>query len=407
MNAPGSTSAITNSLAKVPGMSSSAHSIRSRFPAMGTNIFTTMNLIAEEHKAVNLAQGFPSFDSPPELVDFVTEALRSGKNQYAPMPGLPQLREAISEKVAFLYGRTYDPATEITVTPGGHTALTSAALSVLHPGDEAIIFDPSFDCFAPIVTLCGATPVIVNLTFPEYSIPWDEVALRITPRTRLIWINTPHNPTGSILGAADMARLTELTRGTEIVVLSDEVYEHMTFDGLHHESVCKYPELAERSLSVYSFGKVYHATGWKIGYCLAPKPLMAEFRKIHQMITFTSNHPIQWGLAQFLKRREHYLDLPRFYQEKRDFFLAGLEGSRFGVLPAKGSYFQCLTYRAISDEPEMVFAKRLAQEAKVAAIPVSAFYKDGTDNKVLRFCFAKSDEILERATSALKTFSGL
>jgi methionine aminotransferase len=361
-----------------------------------------MNLVAQEYQAVNLAQGFPSFDCPLELREYVAQALQSGKNQYAPMPGLPELREAISEKVALLYGRRYDPATEITITPGGHTALTSAAMSILHPGDEAIIFDPSFDCFAPIVTLCGATPVIVNLTFPEYAIPWDEVAKRITPRTRLIWINTPHNPTGSVLSAADLEKLTSLVRGTNIVVLSDEVYEHITFDGQQHQSVCRFPELAERSLSVYSFGKVYHATGWKIGYCLGPQYLMNEFRKIHQMITFTTNHPMQWGLSQFLKNREHYLGLPAFYQQKRDHFLAGLKGSRFQVVPCQGSYFQCLSYAAISDEPEMEFAKRLAREAKVAAIPLSAFYKDGTDNKMLRFCFAKSNEILETATAALK-----
>jgi len=361
-----------------------------------------MNAVAQEHQAVNLAQGFPSFDCPPELLEYVTTAFRAGRNQYAPMPGLPELREGISEKVKFLYGRTYDPATEITITPGGHAALMSAAMAILHPGDEAIVFEPSFDCFAPIVKLCGATPVPIKLTFPEYSIPWGIVAERITPQTKLIWINTPHNPTGSILGPEDIRSLVRVVQGTNIVVLSDEVYEHITFDGHEHQSVCRTPELAERSFSIYSFGKVYHATGWKIGYCLAPSYLMQEFRKIHQMTTFTTNHPIQWGLSQYIKNRNHYLELAQFYQAKRDYFIAGLKGSRFDVLAAKGSYFQCLTYRRISEEPEMSFAKRLARDAKVAAIPVSAFYEDGTDNGVLRFCFAKSNEILDQATEALR-----
>lgn len=368
---------------------------------MGTNIFTAMNSIAVEYKAINLAQGFPNFDTPAELVDLVTRAFREGKNQYAPMPGVPELREAIAEKIEFIYGRRYDPVTEITITPGGHLALTAAATAVLQAGDEVIIFEPSFDCFAPIVQLCGATPIFVKLRFPDYSVDWNEVKSRISSRTKLIWINTPHNPTGTVLSAADMDSLTEITRGTGIVVLSDEVYEHLVFDQESHQSVFRHPELAERSFSIYSFGKVYHATGWKVGYCVAPKYLMDEFRKIYQMICFTVNHPVQCGLAAFLRKRDHYQALGKFYQQKRDFFVERLAGSRFDCTPAKGSYFQCLTYKRIGAEAEMDMAVRLAREARVASIPLSSFYHDKTDHGVLRFCFAKTNDVLEEAAASL------
>ncbi len=382
-------------------MTFNSSALRSKFPEMGTNIFTTMNMVAKEHGAINLAQGFPNYDCPEELKAYITEAVHNGKNQYAPMPGIPELRSAISTKVESLYGTKFDPEDEITITPGGHCALMAAATAVLHRGDEVIIFEPSFDCFAPIVTLAGAVPVFVKLRFPEYSIDWDEVRSKITDKTRLIWLNTPHNPTGATLSAEDMKSLSSIIRNTNIIILSDEVYEHIVFDKLEHQSVCRYPELIERSFAIYSFGKVYHATGWKVGYCLAPRPLMQEFRKIYQMIMFTVNHPAQWALAQYLKNREHYLNLPAFYQRKRDLFLERLKESRLEFLPARGSYFQCLTYKQITDAPEMEVAKRFAREAKVASIPLSAFYSDGTDNGVLRFCFAKTDDVLEQAAEAL------
>ncbi len=375
--------------------------IRSKFPEMGTNIFTAMNVVARDHGAINLAQGFPNFDCPEQLRDYLAEACRTGRNQYAPMPGLPELREGISAKVESLYGRKYDAEDEITITPGGHCALMAAATAVLHPGDEVIIFEPSFDCFVPIVQLSRATPVFVKLRFPDYSVPWDEVRAKISKKTKLIWINSPHNPTGATLSEADMRTLSAIVRDTNIIILSDEVYEHIIFDGEKHQSVCRHPELAERSFAVYSFGKVFHVTGWKVGYCLAPRELMREFRKIYQMINFTVNHPAQWAIAQYLSNREHYLNLSDFYQRKRDRFLERLTESRFKFVPARGSYFQCLRYDEISSEPEIDVAKRFAREAKVASIPLSVFYSDGTDNRILRFCFAKTDDVLEQAAEAL------
>lgn len=382
-------------------MSVSKDAVISKFPNMGTNIFTTINNVAQEYGAINLGQGFPNFDCPEGLKASVQEAIQSGRNQYAPMPGLPELREEISKKISFLYKQNYDPETEITVTPGGHSALTAAALSVVHPGDEVIIFEPCFDCFIPIVKLCGGIPVIIKLTYPNYTVDWSEVKKKITPKTKLIWINTPHNPTGVKFSSSDMQNLIEITQNTNIFILSDEVYEHINFDGQLHESVCRYPELIERSFAVYTFGKVFHTTGWKVGYCVAPKQLMNEFRKIYQMINFTVNHPMQWGIAKFLANKEHYLELPNFYQRKRDLFLNGLKKSRFDFIPAQGSYFQCLTYQKITDLPELETAKLIAKEVKVASIPISSFYSDGTDNGVLRFCFAKTDEVLELATEAL------
>ena len=382
-------------------MSENTPSVRSKFPDMGTNIFTTMNMVAKEYGAINLAQGFPGFDCPEQLRELVVAALRNGKNQYAPMPGVPELREAISHKIRALHNRAYDPETEITVTPGGHAALMAAATAVLHPGDEVILFDPSFDCFLPIIRLNGAVPRLIKLNPPDHKIDWTAVQAALSPRTRLIWLNTPHNPTGATLTQGDMTMLAKLLRGTEILVLSDEVYEHIIFDGRQHESVCRHPELAERSFAVFSFGKVYHATGWKVGYCVAPQPLMQEFRKIYQMTQFTVHHPSQVAIAEFLAQRDHYLSLPSFYQRKRDLFLSRLKSSRFDFTPAEGTYFQSLTYGRISDEPAMSAAKRFARDAKVASIPLSAFYSDGTDHQMLRFCFAKSDEMIEQAAEAL------
>jgi methionine aminotransferase len=368
---------------------------------MGVNIFTAMNQVAAEFSAINLAQGFPNFDCPQRLQELLCEAVRGQKNQYAPMPGLPELRRAISEKIKFLHGHGYDPDLEVTVTPGGHAALMSAATAVLHPGDEVIIFDPSFDCFAPIVKLSGAVPVFVKLTFPDYSIDWNVVRQKITPRTRLIWLNSPHNPTGATLSADDLSTLADIVRDTSILILSDEVYEHIIFDDRQHQSICRHPELRERAFAIFSFGKVYHATGWKVGYCVAPRPLMQEFRAVYQMIQFTVNHPAQWALAQFLSDRSHYLELPAFYQKKRDFFLAQLASSAFEFTPAQGSYFQCLRYKKRAGEKEMEAARRIARDAKVASIPISAFYSDGTDHGVLRFCFAKTEDVLEQAAKAL------
>jgi methionine aminotransferase len=377
--------------------------LRSKFPGMGVNIFTAMNQVAKEFNAINLAQGFPNFDCPSALRELLTEAVHSQKNQYAPMPGIPELRQAISTKIKTLHGYEFDPELEITVTPGGHSALMSAASAVLHPGDEVIIFEPNFDCFSPIVQLSGAVPVYVKLSLPDYSINWEEVKQKITPRTRLIWLNSPHNPTGATLSEADLLMLTEIVRNTQILILSDEVYEHIIFDGRQHQSICRFPELMERSFAVYSLGKVYHVTGWKIGYCVAPRRLMQEFRSVYQMIQFTVNHPAQWALAQFMKESEHYLNLSKFYQKKRDFFLSKLRSSRFDFTPAQGSYFQCLGYKRITQESEMLAARRFARDAKVASIPVSSFYHDGTDNRVLRFCFAKTEDILEQAAEALSS----
>ncbi len=377
--------------------------LRTRLPQVGTTVFTQMSQLAAEHKAVNLGQGFPDFDCDPRLVDLVTEAMRAGHNQYPFMAGVSPLREAIAAKIETLYGRRYDVAGEITVTTGASQAIQTAILCSVHPGDEVIVIEPAYDCYLPAIALAGGVPVPVAMRLGEdgYSVPWDLVAASVTPRTRMVVINSPHNPTGSILRAADLEALAGIVEGTEILVLSDEVYEHMVFDGERHASVAREPRLAERAFVISSFGKTYHVTGWKVGYVAAPAALMAEFRKVHQYNVFTVNTPMQHGIAAYMADPQPYLDLPGFYQAKRDLFRAGLAGSRFELLPSDGTYFQCVRYGAISDKTEAEFAKWLTIEAKVAAIPVSAFYSAPTESGIVRFCFAKKDETLQQALDSL------
>ncbi|ABX14743.1 pyridoxal phosphate-dependent aminotransferase [Burkholderia multivorans] len=373
----------------------------SRLPNVGTTIFTVMSALAAEKGAVNLGQGFPDFDCDPRIVDAVAAAMRSGHNQYPPMAGVAPLREAIADKIAQLYGRRYDAGTEITVTAGATQALLTAILCAVHPGDEVIVVEPTYDSYLPSIELAGGKPVFVTLEAPDYTIPFDRLAAAITPNTRMILINTPHNPTGTVWREADMRKLEDIVRGTNVLILSDEVYEHMVYDGERHESVARYPELAARSFIVSSFGKTYHVTGWKVGYVAAPAALTAEFRKVHQFNVFTVNTPMQIGLADYLRDPAPYLTLAGFYQNKRDFFRAGLERTRFKLLPCSGTYFQCVDYSAISDLPEAEFSKWLTSEIGVAAIPVSAFYHEPHESGVVRFCFAKQESTLATALERL------
>lgn len=380
-----------------------APALKSKLPNVGTTIFTVMSALAAEKGAVNLGQGFPDFDCDPALVDAVTTAMKSGFNQYPPMAGVPVLRDAIAAKVATLYGHTYDSATEITVTAGATQALLTAILCCVHPGDEVLIIEPVYDSYVPAIELAGGKPVSVQMEVgPEgYSVPWHKVAAAVTPRTRLIMINSPHNPTGSVLRKTDLDALADIVRGTDILLLSDEVYEHMVFDGARHESVCCYPELAQRAFVVSSFGKTYHVTGWKVGYVAAPAALSAEFRKVHQFNVFTVNTPVQHGLATYMQNPAPYMELPAFYQRKRDLFRDGLKASRFRLLPSEGTYFQCVDYSLISSIPEAEFAKWLTAEVGVAAIPVSAFYNQPKESGIVRFCFAKKDDTLQVAIEKL------
>ena len=375
--------------------------LTSRLPQVGTTIFSVMSALATEHGALNLSQGFPDFDAPAELLALLDQHARAGHNQYAPMTGVPVLREAIAAKVSTLYGAVYDVDAEITVTAGATQAIFTAVAALVHPGDEVIVFTPVYDSYAPSVELQGGKVVYAHLSLPDYRPDWDEVARLITPRTRLIILNSPHNPTGTVWTVEDMARLEALVKDTDIVLLSDEVYEHMVFDGARHESVLRYPGLAERAFVVSSFGKTYHITGWKVAYCLAPRELMAEFRKAHQFIVFTVHAPSQYALADFMKKPGWYEQLKALYQGKRDIFRQALTGSRFELLPCEGTYFQCVKYGAISDEGDRAFVERLTREHGVAAIPVSAFYPDGEDHGVIRFCFAKSAATLEQALERL------
>ncbi|WP_439684978.1 Aspartate/methionine/tyrosine aminotransferase [Cupriavidus oxalaticus] len=373
----------------------------SRLPAVGTTIFTVMSALAIEKNAVNLGQGFPDFDCDPKIVDAVTGAMRAGHNQYPPMAGVPRLRQAIADKIAALYGHQYSWESEITITAGATQGILTAILCAVHPGDEVIVLEPCYDSYLPAIELAGATAVPVTLEAPEFRVPFDKLAAAITPRTRMILINTPHNPTGTIWRAGDMDKLAQILAGTDILLLSDEVYEHMVYDGQRHESVSRHPELARRSFVISSFGKTYHVTGWKIGYVAAPAALMAEFRKVHQFNVFTVNTPVQHGLADYMADPAPYLQLSAFYQAKRDFFRAGLASSRFKLLPSDGTYFQCVDYSAISDLSEADFAMWLTREIGVAAIPVSAFYTQPRESGVVRFCFAKKEETLALALERL------
>ena len=375
--------------------------IESKLPRVGTTIFTVMSRLAAEHKAINLSQGFPDFDCAPELRALLTKYINAGLNQYPPMSGVAPLREAIAEKIESLYNIRYDVEQEITVVPGATYGIYTAVAAMIRPGDEVILFEPAYDSYAPAVEVHGGVPVYVQLRYPDYSIDWQAVQNAITPRTKLLIINTPNNPTATVMSAEDLRLLEGLLRGTNIVVISDEVYEHIVFDGHQHQSVSRFGGLAERSFVVSSFGKTYSVTGWKTGYVVAPKELMAEFRKVHQFNAFVANGPLQYAFAEYMKNREAYLELSAFYQKKRDFFLDGLKGSRFKPLPSRGTFFQNLAYDAISDEKDTDLAVRLTKEHGVAAIPVSVFYRQAPAHRVLRFCFAKSEATLAKGAEIL------
>ena len=376
--------------------------IKSKLPKAGTTIFTIMSALANECGAINLSQGFPNFPVSSELIDLIHQKMKDGHNQYAPMPGILPLRERIAEKIQDLYSAKYNPETEITITSGGTQAIYTAITAIIREGDEVIVFEPAYDCYAPAIELSGGIPVSLHLKHPDFHIDWDEVKKMVNKKTRMIMINTPHNPCGSVLTAKDMHELEKITSGTNIIILSDEVYEHVIFDGHEHQSVTRYPELAEKSFAVFSFGKTYHATGWKMGYIVAPEKLMTKFRRVHQFNVFASNTPIQHALAEFMSEKKHYEGLNKFYQSKRDYFLKLMNGSRFRPLPCSGSYFQLFDYSEISNEKDTEFAKRITKEFKVASIPVSVFYKNPPEEKILRFCFAKDDETLKAAAEKLK-----
>lgn len=375
--------------------------IQSKLPNVGTTIFTVMSALATEHKAINLGQGFPDYPMSEELIAKVNEAMRRGNNQYAPMPGLPALRESIAEKVQFLYNNHINPDTEITITPGGTYAIYTALTTILQPGDEVIIFEPAYDSYIPNIEINGAKAVPLPLTYPDYKIDWELVQQTINSKTKAILINSPHNPTGSVIDKQDIEELRKITAGTNIFIISDEVYEHLIFDELQHESMLKYPELLERSFVCFSFGKTYHCTGWKLGYCIAPAALMKEYRKVHQFNAFTCFTPAQVALAEYLKDKEAYLSLPRFMQQKRDYFIELMKNTKFDLLTTHGSYFVCASYGRISDERDKDLAIRLTKEAGVATIPVSAFYHNGKDDKVVRFCFSKQSRTLQQAVERL------
>lgn len=376
--------------------------ITSRLPDVGTTIFTTMSALASQHRAINLGQGFPDFDCDPALISAVTQAMHDGHNQYPPMAGLPALRQAVTDKIAGLYGHRYDADTEITITAGATQALLTAILAVVQPGDEVIVLDPCYDSYVPAIRMAGGVPVRVPLTPGHFAPDLERIAAAITPRTRMLLINSPHNPTGTIWSDAQMQQLQALLAPTDIVLLSDEVYEHMVFDGQLHQSASRFPGLAARAFVVSSFGKTFHVTGWKVGTVVAPAALMAEFRKIHQFNVFTVNTPMQAGIAHYLQDPAPWQQLPAFYQKKRDLFRAGLADTRFRLLPCQGTYFQTVDFSAISTQSEADFCQWLTTEIGVAAIPTSAFYGDGFDQGVIRFCFAKQDDTLRQALARLQ-----
>lgn len=360
--------------------------------------------MAQENQAINLSQGFPDFPVSDVLIDLIHQSMKAGHNQYAPMAGVPALRNVIARTIEETYHRSTNPETEITITAGGTEALFSAIAGLVSAGDEVILFDPSYDCYGPAIRLNGGIPIAINLTAPDFSIDWEEVESRVNTTTRMIIVNTPHNPTGTVLLAGDMKKLERLAVKHNLIVLSDEVYERIIFDETPHESILKYPGLASRAIAIFSFGKTFHATGWKIGYAVASESLTTEIRKSHQFITFSVNTPVQFALATYMLEPENYLQLGKFYQKKRDTFLEQLKGSSFQPLSCKGSYFQLLSYRAVSDKTEMEMAEWLTKEHKLASIPVSAFYRDKSEDRLLRFCFAKQDETLARAGEILKKF---
>jgi methionine aminotransferase len=375
--------------------------LQSKLPSVGTTIFTVMSGLANQYNAINLGQGFPDYPMDEALMNKVSEAMQKGWNQYVPMQGSMPLRESIAEKVEYLYGTKISPDTQITITPGGTYAIYTALTTVLQPGDEVIVFEPAYDSYIPNIEINGAVPVLIDLKFPEYKIDWEEVKQKITPKTRVIMLNTPHNPTGAVLGAEDMRQLQSIVKGTNIFILSDEVYEHLIFDNIPHQSILRYPDLLERSFVCFSFGKTYNCTGWKLGYCITSPELMVEYRKVHQFNAFCCHTPSQVALAEFLKNKEAYLSLSGVMQQKRDYFIELMKKTKFDLLKSFGSYFICAKYDRISDEGDKVFAVRITKEFGVATIPVSVFYKMGTDNRVIRFCFCKKNETLETAVERL------
>ena len=380
----------------------SAKSVVSKLPDIGVSIFAVMTRLANEHGAINLSQGFPDFDCDPALVDAVARAMREGHNQYAPMPGVLALREAIAAKVQRCYGATYDPQTEIQIVSGATAGLYATLTAFVQPGDEVILFEPCYDSYVPVIRLSGGRPVFVSLRYPDYRVDWDEVKRAITPRTRVILVNTPHNPTGVMWTAEDMRQLTSLVDGTDILLIGDEVYEHIIFDGRRHESLLRYPDLRQRACVISSFGKTFHTTGWKVGYCVAPAPILAEVQRVHQFMTFTVHTPSQFAFAHFVRRDPMAADLAPFYQQKRDLFLQLIDGSRFKPLACEGTYFQLLDYSAIAREKDTDMAMRFIKENGVASIPCSAFLYTDQGGPVLRFCFAKREETLRAAGERLR-----
>ena len=375
--------------------------INSKLPHTGTTIFTVMSKMASDHQAINLSQGFPDFKVSSDLISLVNRYMQMGMNQYAPMEGEPELRKQLGQKINRLYNCEVDPDTQITITAGATEAVFSAVSAIVNPGDEVIIFEPAYDCYVPAVHLNQGVPVPIPLELPDFEINWDLVKQKISAKTKLIIINSPNNPSGAVFSANDLRQLADLVRNTDILILSDEVYEHIIFDGESHQSILLHQELMERSMAVYSFGKVFHATGWKVGYCIAPDWLTKEIRKVHQFITFSVNTPTQFALAQYLKDHNNYEELAIFYQKKRDLFLDLMKGSRFVPLKSAGTYFQLFSYRDISDKPDLEMAEHLTKKVGVASIPISVFYSNGQDDHILRFCFAKSDDTLKSAAEIL------
>ncbi len=375
--------------------------IVSKLPNVGTTIFTVMSALANKHQAINLSQGFPNFDCSPKLKGLVTHYMDKGYNQYPPMAGVVKLREQIALKIENLYGASINPDTEVTVVAGGTQGLFTAMAAFIRPGDEVILIEPAYDSYRPSIEVCGGIPVIYELEAPAYEVDWEEFSALISAKTKMIIINTPHNPTGTTLKAKDLRMLQKITQDSNILILSDEVYEHLIYDGQIHQSVLRFPELLERSLAVYSFGKTFHNTGWKVGYVVAPEYLMSEFRKVHQFNVFTVNSPAQYALADFLESPEEYLNLPTFYQKKRDFFLDILKQSPLKPIRCEGTYFQLASYGHLAAEGDQAFARRMTTEQGVAVIPVSVFYSNQKDEKVIRFCFAKTEDTLEAAGKLL------
>jgi len=375
--------------------------VKSKLPNTGTNIFSVMTALAQEHQSINLAQGFPDFACSKELISLVNSYMVKGFNQYAPMPGVMKLRERIAEKTENLYGAKFDPDKEITITPGGTHGIYAAISAVVGEGDEVVVLEPCYDSYVPAISLNGAKAVFYELKYPDYKVDWEEVKKLINFKTRMIVINTPHNPTGAIFTDQDMLKLQKILDNTDVIVLSDEVYEHIIFDKQIHQSVARFPKLSERSIIISSFGKTYHTTGWKMGYVLAPENITKEIRKVHQFMAFSANTPIQYALADYLENESAYLSLGQFYEEKRNYFQKLVQGSNFKILPCHGSYFQLLNYAKITKERDIEFAARLTKEHKIASIPTSVFYHKNNDNNVLRFCFAKQNETLEKAAEQL------